>query len=76
MPTCRIEADSDQEMGKEELPEAISRSSPDKQGVAPGVENSKRQQQQASTSSGRTSESQKSFKNVLLQVSMSTSGSD
>ena len=77
MLACRIEADSSQELSTEEVAEASSRLSPDKEGVAPGVQNSKRQQQQASTSSGRMSESQPpSFKNALCQVSKSRVGSD
>ena len=75
MPTCRIGADSDQELRTEEVAEASPRSL--SEGVAPAMQNSRRLQKQASTSFGRTSESQPlSFKNIVLQVSKSTNVSN
>ena len=69
MATCRIEADSDQERSKEEVPEATSKSLSDVEGVAPITQNSRHQQKQASTSFPRTSESQPPNPQGLLQVS-------
>ena len=74
MPTCRIEADGDQDLGTGEVAEASSRLTPDMEGVAPTAQNSRRQQQEVGTSSGRMSESEPStFLHVSLQVSKWTS---
>ena len=77
MPTCRIGADSDQELRTEEVAEASPRSLSDVEEVAPAMQNSRPPQKQASTSFGRTRESQPpSLQNALLQVSKSTNVSN
>ena len=74
LPTCRIDADGDQELGTGEVSEASSILTPDLEGEAPMTQNSRRQQQEVGASSGRMSESEPSTSlDVSLQVSRCTS---